>query len=254
MISAEERRQRAQLLGVPEGQVARDHLISHVLHVLSQREPRDFAFFGGTALCRTWCDDARLSEDVDLLVDDHRQAADSLLPWISRGIRRDHPEAVWVHLGGHHEVETRRLDGGGGVTVNVQLVRWRDDWRVLSMTEAPVKLRYSDLPSEALLVVPTPASFVAMKLAAWIDRRACRDLFDLRELARRGHVTSEVLELFRHINGFTPSRATVGRRVPRATADSWTAELGQQTRVLPTPAACLDTVLEALDRLHTPQE
>ena len=251
MIPTEELRERARNLGVPEGQVARDHLISHVLHTLSRKEPADFTFFGGTALCRTWCDDTRLSEDIDLMVNDHVQATESLLPWITRGIRRDFPQATWMHLGSRHEVETRMLDAGGGVAVKVQIVRWRDGWRVLPVAAAPVRLHYSDLPPEVSLVVPTPAAFVAMKLVAWADRHAPRDLFDLQELARRGHFTPEVLELSRQTTGFAPDPATLGSRIPRSTVESWTAELGQQTGDLPEPSECLRTVLEALDRLTT---
>ena len=61
----------AERFGAPEPQVVRDHLISHVLAALAGL-PDEIAgptmFFGGTALCRTWCPDIRLSEDIDLLV------------------------------------------------------------------------------------------------------------------------------------------------------------------------------------------
>lgn len=247
MISAEERRRRAGDLGVPESQVARDHLISHVLHALAQLDPGAFVFFGGTALCRTWCDDVRLSEDVDLLVDDLASAAKSILPGVVRGIRRDFPRASWEDLGNRHEVETRMLDAGDGLRVKLQIARWPAGWRFLPVARTSVSLRYSDLPRAVSLTVPTPASFATMKLAAWCDRHAPRDLFDLRELAARGLVTAEVLDLFQRLTGGSPSSATVSDWIPLDTAKSWAAELGEQTGALPPPQECLAAVLRALD-------
>ena len=84
MISADEVRKHAAEFGVPERQVERDHLISHVLYALSRIVPQEFTFFGGTALCRTWCRDARLSEDVDLLVEDHVVATEELTAKIAK--------------------------------------------------------------------------------------------------------------------------------------------------------------------------
>jgi len=115
-------------------------------------------------------------------------------------------------------------------------------------------LRYSDLPPEVHLVVPTPAAFAAMKLVAWSDRQAPRDLFDLHQLAVRGYFTPEVLELTRHLTGYPSSPATLGTWIPPATLESWNAELGQQAGDLPAPSACLQIVLKALDRLAPARE
>lgn len=68
-------REHAARLGLPEAQVRRDILISHVLHALPQLISSDaeVVFFGGTALCRTRLDGFRLSEDIDLLTDRPRE-------------------------------------------------------------------------------------------------------------------------------------------------------------------------------------
>jgi predicted nucleotidyltransferase component of viral defense system len=63
--------------GTPVSQVQRDHLLSHVLARLPDLVP-GATFSGGTALCRTHLPDWRLSEDIDLLVDD-RDATER--PW-----------------------------------------------------------------------------------------------------------------------------------------------------------------------------
>ncbi|WP_273651166.1 nucleotidyl transferase AbiEii/AbiGii toxin family protein [Cellulomonas fimi] len=65
----------ADAFGVDLDQVRRDHVISHVLASIAHRERDRFVFYGGTALSRTWTPDARLSEDVDLLVRGSRAEA-----------------------------------------------------------------------------------------------------------------------------------------------------------------------------------
>lgn len=70
MIDRTEIEAIAGRFGAPDTQIIRDHLISHVLAAIADLPDRDrVTFFGGTALCRTWLPDLRLSEDIDLLVD-----------------------------------------------------------------------------------------------------------------------------------------------------------------------------------------
>jgi len=109
-----------------------------------------------------------------------------------------------------------------------------------------VRKHAADLPPEVELRVPTAPAFAAMKLIAWEDRRAPRDLFDLRELARIGAITSGVVEWVRAITGGAPSPATLGETVPRAIERVWADELGHQRGDLPTPAECLAEVRRAL--------
>jgi len=78
--------------------------------------------------------------------------------------------------------------------------------------------------SETRLVVPTLPAFVAMKLTAWLDRRAARDLFDLAALARLGAVTDEVFELVETALGYRPSAAML-RLEPQG---NWNIELSNQ--------------------------
>ena len=69
MLESDELVTVASAYGVADGQVRRDHLISHVLLALSTADV-PVTFFGGTALARTFLTDpeigARLSEDIDL--------------------------------------------------------------------------------------------------------------------------------------------------------------------------------------------
>jgi len=247
MIPAEELRRRAAQFGAAEKQIVRDHLVSHVLHALSQLEGWKPTFFGGTALCRTWCNDARLSEDVDLLVEDPVRAADELPALIAKGIRHEFPSVTWIDMGRRRDVDTKLLQDGLGTSVTVQFVKWRVGWRILPVESSDVSLRYSDLPSRVSLEVPTPAAFVAMKCLAWQDRQAPRDLFDLAQLALAGHFTAKSLEFVRALGGYTPSRATFGPEIPSSVSKVWEAELRHQVPDLPAPAECWQAVLRALD-------
>ena len=65
-----------------------------------------------------------------------------------------------------------------------------------------VDLRYSDLPAHVAMTVPTMAGAAGMKTAAWIDRHAPRDLYDLAALARQGALTAPVATLVKQINGW----------------------------------------------------
>ena len=118
------------------------------------------------------------------------------------------------------------------------------------MTEAAVRLRYSDLPDHVTLRVPTPSGFATMKLLAWFDRGAPRDLFDLAALAEADHIDEAAVRLVRSIAGLAPDVATFGRSVPRSVESTWATELGHQTGDLPTAAACFERLSSALDRLE----
>lgn len=247
MISAEEIRRHAGFVGVPEAQIVRDHLISHVIDALSREAPAALTFFGGTALCRTWLPDVRLSEDIDLLVEDHVAAGEELPPMISRGIRREFPDARWLDFGRHHDVDTKSLTVADDTEVRVQFVKWRAGWKeVIPVTLAPVRLRYSDLPDASDLTVPTPVGFAAMKLMAWSDRHAPRDLFDLYGLAEGGFIDEEVLRLHKSLTGVTPTARTLEGSVPSSVNSAWKAELAHQLGDLPSAETCLESVRNAL--------
>ena len=252
MISGEEIRQHAAEFGVPEAQVVRDHLISHVLQVLAVDAPLEVTFFGGTALCRTWLPDVRLSEDIDLLVADHVAASEELPPLLSRGIRREFPDSRWQDLGRQHDVDTKSLVATDGVEVKVQFAKWRHRWEdVIPVEIEPVRLRYSDLPETCRLPVPTAAGFATMKLVAWSDRHAPRDLFDLYGLAQSGYLDEEVQGLHKSITGVTPTAGTLEAKVPASVDASWAAELGHQLGDLPSPGTCLEVVREAFQLLES---
>ncbi|MEZ5378647.1 MAG: nucleotidyl transferase AbiEii/AbiGii toxin family protein [Acidimicrobiales bacterium] len=247
MIDRTEIEAVAGRFGAPDTQIIRDHLISHVLAAIADWPDRDrVTFFGGTALCRTWLPDLRLSEDIDLLLGSPTDG-DGLRAHITRRLRREFPNLTWTGLGSQHQVETWAL-AADDLEVKVQFAR-RPEWQTIPVAIEPVQLRYSDLSPSVHLRVPTPSGFAAMKLMAWFDRHTPRDLYDLAALADAGHIDETAVTLVRPIAGFTPGAANLERSVPRSVASSWQTELGHQASDLDSPDDCLARVRAALDRI-----
>lgn len=228
--------------GVAEEQVLRDHVISHTLAALTRIDHERLLFFGGTALARTHLPDLRLSEDIDLIALSPRAA-----------LARDIQEVVTSTLGrllGTPEfspdiASTRRSQASimqiGGVTIQLQLLSSTGypDW---PMEVRSLEQRYSDAPPAKLRVLTAPA-FAAAKLAAWHDRHAPRDLYDLWGLAERGLIADEARRLAARFGPTTDAAAVAFAPVP---SDSeWRRALAHQGRVTVTPSEAAEVVAEA---------
>ena len=74
---------------------------------------------------------------------------------------------------------------------------------------ARVSLRCPDLDAYVQLSCPTRATFAAMKMEAYCDRHAPRDLFDLAGLARIGALDAEAGAVLRAARGFGLATALV---------------------------------------------
>ena len=245
MIDQQEIASVAARFGAPETQIIRDHLISHVLSAIGKWPDRDdLTFFGGTALCRTWLPDLRLSEDIDLLVEASVDA-ENLRHHVSSAIRRNSPNLTWNRLRNQNDVDSWTL-GDADRQLKVEFVRWRDGWQEIPIAASQVRLRYSDLPETIQLQVPTPTGFGAMKLMAWFDRHTPRDLYDLAALADEGHIDATAVRLVKAVAGFTPTPLVLQRTVPRKVESAWQAELGHQVADISTPSHCLERVRAAL--------
>lgn len=231
----------AELFGVGEVQVRRDHVISHALAALSTLGTHDFVFFGGTALSRTHLPALRLSEDIDLIALGPRAATASAVgKTLSRQLRRSLGRPRFAPP----LEETRDADPStmtiGSVRVQIQL---------LSASHLPpwpteivdLEQRYSDAPPATMRVL-TPASFAAAKLAAWHDRAAPRDLYDLWALASAGMIDQDAATLFSRSGPLTSPEAVSFARLP--TPEEWEAALGHQCR----PAVTADEAADAVRR------
>lgn len=182
--------------GVAEAQVRRDHAVSHILATLSRHHRHELIFFGGTALSRTYLLDERLSEDIDLIATVRRDhLADRLIQDINAGLARTHGRITWSPTWSPlSDTEPAVAVVPDGSAIKIQLLpgahyeKWPTELR-------EIEQRYSDAPP-AVLRVPTMPAFAGWKMAAWLDRRAARDLYDLWALSRVGALNDESARLF----------------------------------------------------------
>lgn len=247
MISVAEVAEIGGRHGVPESQIWRDWVVSHLLHALGEiQHETSVVFYGGTALCRTWCRDLRYSEDVDLLVVDFPGAADLIQRRLTRLVRRELPDLSWgPPLRTNRTITTNALTENR--TVKVQFVEQRPREDQIPTTIAPVTLRYSDLPATVDLRVPTAEGFAAMKLMAWHQRQAPRDLFDLAALAEIGAITAAALDLTEHVSGTRIGSRVLNQKLPPRVLSEWNTQLAHQLREPMSADACLRQVVEATD-------
>lgn len=124
MLNLDEARSTAEQFGVANAQVQRDHLISHVLAALSDSFADEIIFFGGTALSRTFTPDGRLSEDIDLIALNSRQAtAESLERQVVEAVRREFPGIRWEPLLSRvRDDQSAVITTPEGISVRVQLL------------------------------------------------------------------------------------------------------------------------------------
>jgi predicted nucleotidyltransferase component of viral defense system len=234
----------AQRFGVARNQVRRDHLISHLLGALSKHAADRVVFFGGTALSRTFVPDGRLSEDIDLIAIGRRgEVAEVVQDCLIRATRREFPGLRWQpQLTAVRDIEPAALITTDGLIVRIQLLtpigypRW-------PIVTRPIEQRYSDAPPATLTVLTRPA-FVASKTAAWVDRAASRDLFDLWLLAASGAIDSDAAALFKK---YGPTNRVPTSNLFSQSPDetSWRRELSGQTRLEITANEALSSVRDA---------
>lgn len=231
----------ASRFGVAEDQVRRDHLISHVLAALADLVP-EIVFFGGTALARTHLPDGRLSEDIDLYATDRGNVVRTLDAALPQALRREFPGVRWDPPPTHvRRSGAALLVPADAPSVRVQVLD-RAGYLLWPTERRPVEVRYADV-RPASLVVPTRAAFVGMKVWAWIDRAAPRDLYDLWALTRIGAVDGEAADTFARAVGYRPHPRMFGT-VPGER--DWREGLAHQTALLPPPDEALATVREVV--------
>jgi predicted nucleotidyltransferase component of viral defense system len=234
----------ADEFGVDLEQVRRDHLISHVLAAIAEGVATDdLVFFGGTALSRTYLNDARLSEDIDLIALVPRaDVAARIEAAVRRGLARSHGRPIWrPALSATTGSQPATLAFEGTASVQVQLVS--GDGYLWPTEVHDIEQRFSDVPPARLRTL-TAAGFAAAKLSAWMDRHAPRDLYDLWALGERALIDAAALEAFvRWGPQARPPASWVFETAPDEAV--WRRALGHQTRLRITAAEALDSVREA---------
>ncbi|RWR22005.1 nucleotidyl transferase AbiEii/AbiGii toxin family protein [Microbacterium enclense] len=211
--------------GVAAEQVVRDHVISHALAAIATVSTDDVVFFGGTALARTHLTNLRLSEDIDLIASGSRaEIGDRIEAAIVRGLGRAFGTPTFTpRLRDTVDSESSVVEAGG-VRIRLQLLS-AQGYPAWPAEVVQIEQRYSDAPPARLRVL-TAAAFAAAKLAAWSDRRAPRDLYDLWALADAGKIDREAVEMFGKLGPYTSAARVSFARLP--TKEEWTAALGHQ--------------------------
>jgi predicted nucleotidyltransferase component of viral defense system len=232
----------AQEFGVALDQVHRDHLISSILAAL-QVHADDLIFFGGTALARTYLPAGRLSEDVDLIaLADRRLVARAISRTIDRALRVTHGRIDWtVALQDIRDTQPASLVTDDGLIVRVQLLRALE-YPPWPTAVHDIYQRYSDI-APTRLRTPVRDSFAGWKTAAWFERHAPRDLFDLWALATSGALTSTAARLFATHTGLGLPQDHMFTTAP--TVQDWQDQLSAQTRLTVGPEEALQVVRSA---------
>ncbi|MBD3751513.1 MAG: nucleotidyl transferase AbiEii/AbiGii toxin family protein [Micrococcales bacterium] len=232
--------------GVSPVQVARDHVISHALAAIAGLGTDRVVFFGGTALARTLLPDLRLSEDIDLIaLGDRREIGAAIQEAIERQFLRSfgHPTFTPPLADARHPDPS--MLAVGGVRIQIQLLSGTG-YPAWPTEVVDIEQRYSDAPA-ARLRVPTPSALVAAKLAAWTDRHAPRDLYDLWALAEAGYLTDEAAKLYGRYGQYTDVARVSFDAVP--TDAAWRDALEHQGIVAVGPEEAARVVRDAIAAL-----
>ncbi|WP_433673795.1 nucleotidyl transferase AbiEii/AbiGii toxin family protein [Microbacterium gorillae] len=235
-----------EVFGVGPEQVLRDHAISHTLAAIATVGADDVVFFGGTALSRTQLPDLRLSEDIDLIARGNRRSvAERIESAIESELGRSLGTVTFEPPLSATKGSEPSVLAVGTSRFQIQLLRGVDQpaWP----TEViDIEQRYSDAPPARVRVL-TPAAQVAAKLAAWHDRAAPRDLYDLWALASSGAISGEAARVFGRLGPLTEARSIQFTRIP--TDAEWEAALGHQCIIEVTPAEAARVIRDAIKDL-----
>jgi hypothetical protein len=165
---------------------------------------------------------------------------------LPKALRREFPDTAWSPESSDGDGLASTLGPPDVDAIKVYVGRDGPNTVAWEFIDTAVELRYKDLPHDQVFRCPTAPTFAAMKLAAWSDRRAPRDLFDLAGLARLGTLHDpSVNRIFKAKMGIPIIMADFSR-VPGRTADAWNTELAAQVGLLPSAEECLTVVRTAL--------
>ncbi|MGZ4556319.1 MAG: nucleotidyl transferase AbiEii/AbiGii toxin family protein [Mycobacteriaceae bacterium] len=178
-----------------------------------------------------------------MAVDQRDVLADVLLKDINAALVRTHGRITWSPgWSRNSDVDPAVAVTPDGIAITIQLLRgtryepWPTETR-------EIEQRYRDAPP-ATLRVPTLLSFAGWKTAAWMDRGAARDLYDLWALNKVGALNAESAALFAtHGPTSSPPRSWMFKRAPSAV--QWQAQLAGQTRLTVSAADALEAVRTA---------
>ena len=173
---------------------------------------------------------------------DRRSVARAITRTIERALRVTHGRVNWtVALAEIRDTEPASLVTADGLMVRVQLLS-AQGYPAWPTAVHDIDQRYSDIPPTRLRT-PVRDSFAAWKTAAWFERHAPRDLYDLWALALAGALTASAAQLFATHTGLGLPQDHMFSRAPAA--QDWLEQLSGQTRLTVSPEEALEVVRSA---------
>ncbi|MCC5951855.1 MAG: nucleotidyl transferase AbiEii/AbiGii toxin family protein [Acidimicrobiia bacterium] len=179
MIGRGEITKAAQSDGVDAQTVERDYVLAHVAAAIGREGGEQLVLKGGTCLRLAHYRDYRYSADLDYSL----QAIDvaGALDVVERALEACHERAELAHLRLADEPELLRIEYVGPLGAKIRTIKLdlTDDELVLEHADLPMIVGWRDLPDEVVLCAYTLTEVCAEKLRCVIQRRQCRDVYDL---------------------------------------------------------------------------
>jgi len=242
VLNSEETIRWAAAFGAAPEQIAKDHLVSHVIAAIGASPLAErIVLVGGTGLARTHLPHLRLSEDIDLWAEPAGATLQGLAADLPGRLRREFPACRLDR----DSPESGSLLTRAGMRLRLQVLAYGAEYRrCLAVEIRPVILRYSDLPETVEMRVPTLAGFASMKHIAWAERAAPRDLVDLMGIAEINGLDADAAAMVRCLRGSGVADHEL-RRVPDHTRRAWVVDLARQMKQVPDPDEALRVVRQA---------
>jgi predicted nucleotidyltransferase component of viral defense system len=169
----------AQRDGVDAQTVERDYVLAHVAAEIGQAGGEHLVLKGGTCLRLAHYPGYRYSADLDYSV----QAPDvaAALDVVESALDACLERVALPHLRLADEKDPVRVEYVGPLGAKTRTIKLdlADDELVLEHAELPISVGWRDLPEGARLRAYTLTEICAEKLRCIIQRRQCRDVYDL---------------------------------------------------------------------------
>ena len=179
MIGRGEITKAAQRDGVDAQTVERDYVLAHVAAAIGRKGGEQLVLKGGTCLRLAHYPGYRYSADLDYSV----QAMDvaGALDVVECALEECRERAEFPHLGLADDRELLRIEYVGPLGAKTRRIKLdlADDELVLEHADLPIRVEWRDLGDEAGLCAYTLSEICAEKLRCVIQRRQCRDVYDL---------------------------------------------------------------------------
>lgn len=182
MIGRGEVTKAANGFGVDAQTVERDYVLAHVAHQIARVGGEHLVLKGGTCLRLAHFEQYRFSADLDYSLNaiDVGRALDV----IDAAVTNTQQQTGMTALHLDRSSESLRIEYVGPLGAKPRRIKLdlADDELLIEHADLPLVVAWRDLPAEALVHGYTLTEVCAEKLRCIIQRRQCRDVYDLWSL------------------------------------------------------------------------